>query len=64
MRTSHTGKSRSRNQKGRVLARVLAEELRYVPGRAGIGTFTALPDPDWPDVSPITRDAPPLEAVR
>jgi hypothetical protein len=48
MRKNHTNKSRPQNEKGRVLARELAQELRYVPGGGGIGTFTAPPDPDWP----------------
>ena len=64
MRTSHTDKSRSRNQKGRVLERVLVEELATCWAEQASARSRALPDPDWPDVSPITRDAPPLEVVR
>jgi hypothetical protein len=48
MRKIRSANPQPQNQKGRVLARELAEDLRYVPGGKGIGTFTAPPDPDWP----------------
>ncbi|WP_428266536.1 hypothetical protein [Haliangium sp.] len=47
MHKNSNDKNHKANQKGRVLARELSEELRYVAGGYKLATFTQVADPDW-----------------